>query len=430
MLSNKNKLLTEKIENTSRKKIDVASLKIDDKDISETQKNPKKFVDYLKKKVGYPQAFYNAVKAYPGTTLGANGVSLNDFNKKYKKKYIYDHEDKDIVLNSEARHLFDNSFQYISQFQGNLLKAGFDSLIYGGAALKIFSLIANIRDEENIFKTKDYDLTVYFESKRLTNRIILTNTLKIIDALLMWPENPNFGFLEFYILLDYKSEAGMNDVFTVLMSYGFELHLYAPKINREDAKKNMYSFKFIKLINKEFCIRIKLRFTDMERLIKESIYSYMKITYYYIKKVGEEFKVVNKFIPIELLIKNKKVDGMSRDVLLYHKFRLYVNREEVLLYNLMHLFYKYNHDTKNATIEMKKKEKKDVRDKKRLDLFFRIYCKLILKLVDEGEVRRRLELLKASEMDFKKSIGETLDTGVEMKNVIAYSWKEKGSKKK
>ena len=52
MLSNKNKLLTEKIENTSRKKIDVASLKIDDKDISETQKNPKKFVDYLKKKSG------------------------------------------------------------------------------------------------------------------------------------------------------------------------------------------------------------------------------------------------------------------------------------------------------------------------------------------------------------------------------------------
>ena len=405
MISNKEK--TMKI-NVPNKKINIESIKINSKEINETIINPKKFIHYLKKKVGYPETFYNAVKAYPGTEL-VNGLSINLFNKKYKKKYIYDHEDKDIVLNNESKHLFDNSFSYISNFQQNLLKTtGLQSIIYGGAALKIYSLIANIPDTENIFKTKDYDLNVYFETKRLTNRIILQNTLKIIDSFLLYPANPNFGFLEFYILLDYKSETGLNEAITILMEYGFELHLYAPKINKNNKTKNMYSFKFIKLINKEFCIRIKMRFTDITRLLEENIYSYMKITYYYIKKINDEFKVVNKFIPIELLIKNKKTDGLSKDILLYKKYNLHLNSEDVLLYNLMHLFYKYHFDTNNAGIIAKKKDGKDIRDEKRLNLFFKIYCKLILKIIDINEINKRLNKLKERESDFKKSISEIM----------------------
>ena len=57
---------------------------------------------------------------------------------------------------------------------------------------------------------------------------------------------------------------------------------------------------------------------------------------------NKEYKVVNKYIPIEILIKNKKKSNIE---LMKNKIELknniyYLYNPNTLLYNLMHLYYK------------------------------------------------------------------------------------------
>ena len=92
----------------------------------------KQFIKYLKT-LDFPNNNYTAMKLYPGTEL-INGKYINDFNKKYKKKYLYDHEDKNIVDNIVAKQLLNNSLPYISDIQQNLLDLNIENYISGGAA--------------------------------------------------------------------------------------------------------------------------------------------------------------------------------------------------------------------------------------------------------------------------------------------------------
>ena len=101
--------------------------------------NSKEFIKYLKT-LDFPDKNYNAIKLYPGTEL-INGKYINDFNKKYKKKYLHIHEDKNLLDNNiVAKQLFNNSLSYISKIQNNLLNIKIENYISGGAALKLYSL--------------------------------------------------------------------------------------------------------------------------------------------------------------------------------------------------------------------------------------------------------------------------------------------------
>jgi hypothetical protein len=361
----------------------------------------KEFIKYLKN-IDFPDKNYNAIKLYPGTEL-IKGIYVNDFNKKYKKKYLYNHEDQNILDDALSKQLFNNSLSYISKLQINLSNINIENYISGGAALKLYSLKDPIpKSNSNILMTKDIDLYLYYDEKKITNKIIFNNIFKIVDSCLLSIKDPNFSFLELYILVNFENSKKFNELIQIMLENSFELFTY-----NGNQKEDIYIFKFIKVINKEFCIRVKIKFLKIDRLIKEGIYSYTKLTYYYIKKIcNNEFKVVNKDIPIEILIKNKNksnLDLMKSSLNLYNNF-FYIYNEKTLLYNLMHLYYKYKFNMEDDAIQVKKNSGKDIRDEIRLNIFFKIFCKSYYNELSINNVNNKLNKLKDSCKKFKKNI--------------------------
>lgn len=361
----------------------------------------KQFIKYLKK-LDFPNKNYNAIESYPNTEL-INGKFINEFNKKYKKKYLYDHEDKNIFNNSIANQLFNNSLNYVSNIQHNLFNFNIENYISGGGALKLYAMKnKNIIGNLDIFMTKDIDIYLYLKEKKMNNSLIILNIFKIIDSVLLTIKNPNYAFLELYILIHFEDTKKFNELIKNMMENSFELFLY--KANKEN---NIYLFKFLKVINNEFCIRIKIKYLKIDRFLIENIYSYIKLTYYYIKKISNtNYKIINKYIPLELLIKNKNnsnLDLMKSNIHLYnYNFKIF--NEETLLYNLMHLYYKYRVNTGDITIDVKKESGKNIRDEKRLDLFFKIYCNDNYTNINNLNINKKLKKLKKSYKNFNNNI--------------------------
>lgn len=372
----------------------------------------KEFLKYLKK-LDFPEKKYDAVKSYPGTEL-INHKFVNDFNKKYKRKYLYDHEDKDIILNAVANRLFNESLPYISTLQKNLSESGTENYIAGGGAIKLYGSKCGMNVEKSFLITKDFDMYSYLDVKKIKALDILNNSMNVLNAILRYPQNPNFGFVETYMLIHYENKKQIKDIVEFYMEHGFDLHMYTPK-----HENNTYIFKFLKVINNEFCIRFKIKLLKIDDFIKNNIYSYSKITYYYIKRISnKEFKVVNKFIPIEFLIKNKEksnIEIMKNSITVKNKI-FYVYNENTLLYNLLHLYYKYRHNLVNKTIEKKKENGKNKRDEERLDYFFKIYCCTLGITLTNKDLNKKLDNLKKDEKKFIKDIEKIKDFKVIEKN--------------
>jgi hypothetical protein len=81
-----------------------------------------------------------------------------------------------------------------------------------------------------------------------------------------------------------------------------------------------------------------------------------------------------------------------------------VYNENTLLYNLLHMYYKYNYNTGNTKIPLKKQQGKDVRDEKRLNLFFTIYCKILHPKLKQKEIDEFLITFKSISEKFKENI--------------------------
>ena len=364
--------------------------------------NTKDFINYLKS-IGFPSKNYNAVKEYPNTKL-INGKFTNYFTKKYKKKFLYSHEDKNIILNNSANQLFNNSFQYISHLQHNLLKKNIENYISGGSALKLYSLLYNEKNNDKLFSTKDYDLYLYCNEKKINNKIIVNNIENIINSVVEINKFQNYAFIDLYTLINYENKDEFNQIIEIFLNNGYDLNTYFIKSTNEN---EIYEFRFLKIINKEFCLRIKIKFLNIENMINEGIHGYTKLTYFYIKKLPNNiFKVINKYIPVEILIKNKHKSNLEimKSSIKYFNNVFYIYNLNTLLYNLMHLYYKYNFNTTNITIDRKKIEGKNIRDKKRLDLFFKIYCNVLYPNLNNNNINLLLIKLKNNEKKFKNNI--------------------------
>lgn len=360
--------------------------------------NSKFFIKYLKDN-DFPNKNYTALTSYPDTKI-INGKQVSYFTNKYKKKFLYSHEDKNTITNSMSKKLFNESFKYISNFQHNLLKKNIENYISGGAAQKLYSILYNVQNNERILTTKDYDFYLYYDCIKIDNNIILTNTINIIDSIVEINKFQNYAFIELYILINYENQEKFDDIIKIFLESGYDLNTYLIKNN------NTYEFRFLKLINKELCIRLRIKILNLENLIKEKIYSYTKITYYYIEKVNNIYRTVNKYIPIELSVKNKRlsnIDIMKNSITINNK-EYFIYSLNTILYNLMHMYYKYNYNTENAGIIKKKEEKKNIRDKKRLDLFFKIYCKSLYNKQNNKNINDLYEKLIKNEKKFKKTI--------------------------
>ena len=354
--------------------------------------------------IGYPQKKYYAYQSYEGTQF-INKKPVSNFTRKYKKKFVYKHEDKDIVCNEKCMKLFDKSYDYMSNIQNNLLKRNITNYIAGGAGLKLYSLVADVKNTENVYLTKDYDLYLYYENAdkdKITNTTILNNISNITDSILEITGTPKYSFLELYMILHYTDNKDFYEMFKIFYDNGFDLYEYASIID-----KDVYTFKFVKLIGEEFCLRLKIKFSKIDELLKEKIYSYTKITFYKINRTPNgQFSVENVYIPLEILIKNKNdcnLELMKGEITVNNN-KYFIYNENTLLYNLLHMYYKYNHNTGNTKIPLKKEQGKDIRDEKRLNLFFTIYCKLLHPKLTQKKIDDLLKKLKAKSVEFKDNI--------------------------
>ena len=354
--------------------------------------------------IGFPQKKYFAYQSYEGTEF-INKKPVSNFTRKYKKKFVYKHEDKDIVCDEKCMKLFDKSYDYMSNIQNNLLKRNITNYIAGGAGLKLYSLAADVKNTENVYLTKDYDLYLYYENpdkNKITNNTILNNISNITDSILEITGTPKYSFLELYIVLHYENNNDFYEMFKIFYNNGFDLYEYASIID-----KDVYTFKFVKLIGEEFCLRLKIKFLKIDEFIKEKIYSYTKITFFKINRTPNgQFSVENVYIPLEILIKNKNdcnLELMKGEVTVNNN-KYFIYNENTLLYNLLHMYYKYNHNTNNTKIPLKKEQGKDVRDEKRLNLFFTIYCKLLHPKLTQKKIDDLLKKLKAKSVEFKDNI--------------------------
>jgi hypothetical protein len=354
--------------------------------------------------IGYPQKKYYAYQSYEGTQF-INKKPVSDFTRKYKKKFVYKHEDKDIVCDEKCMKLFDKSYDYMSNIQNNLLKKNITNYIAGGAGLKLYSLVADVKNTENVYLTKDYDLYLYYENPdkdKITNTTILNNISNITDSILEITGTPKYSFLELYMILHYTDNKDFYEMFKIFYDNGFDLYEYASIID-----KDVYTFKFVKLIGEEFCLRLKIKFSKIDELLKEKIYSYTKITFYKINRTPNgQFSVENVYIPLEILIKNKNdcnLELMKGEITVNNN-KYFIYNENTLLYNLLHMYYKYNHNTGNTKIPLKKEQGKNIRDEKRLNLFFTIYCKLLHPKLTQKKIDDLLKKLKAKSVEFKDNI--------------------------
>ena len=354
--------------------------------------------------IGYPQKKYYAYQSYEGTQF-INKKPVSNFTRKYKKKFVYKHEDKDIVCDEKCMKLFDKSYDYMSNIQNNLLKRNITNYIAGGAGLKLYSLVADVKNTENVYLTKDYDLYLYYENAdkdKITNTTILNNISNITDSILEITGTPKYSFLELYMILHYTDNKDFYEMFKIFYDNGFDLYEYASIID-----KDVYTFKFVKLIGEEFCLRLKIKFSKIDELLKEKIYSYTKITFYKINRTPNgQFSVENVYIPLEILIKNKNdcnLELMKGEITVNNN-KYFIYNENTLLYNLLHMYYKYNHNTNNTKIPLKKEQGKDVRDEKRLNLFFTIYCKILHPKLTQKKIDDLLKKLKAKSVEFKDNI--------------------------
>jgi hypothetical protein len=354
--------------------------------------------------IGYPKQKYFAYQSYEGTEF-INKKPVSNFTRKYKKKFVYDHEDKDIICDEKCMQLFDKSYDYMSQIQSNLLKRNITNYIAGGAGLKLYSLASDVKNTENVYLTKDYDLYLYYENSdkdKITNTTIINNISNITDSILEISGTPKYSFLELYIILNYTDNKDFYEMFKILFDNDYELYSYMSFVENDT-----YIFKFLKLIGEEFCLRLKIKFLKIDELLKEKIYSYTKVTFYKINRTPNgQFSVENVYIPLEILIKNKNdcnLELMKGEVTVNNN-KYFVYNENTLLYNLLHMYYKYNHNTGNTKIPLKKQQGKDIRDEKRLNLFFTIYCKLLYPKLKQKDIDDLLVKLKAKSVEFKDNI--------------------------
>jgi hypothetical protein len=86
----------------------------------------------------------------------------------------------------------------------------------------------------------------------------------------------------------------------------------------------------------------------------------------------------------------------------YNNNIFYILNEKSILYNLINMYYDY----KNLLniMEEKIKEGKNIRDEKRLDYVFKLYCKLFYKNMNNNSINKTLDLIKLKNKKFSKCI--------------------------
>lgn len=281
------------------------------------------------------------------------------------KKYIdYDKYNKKILLDDYLIEenindkLAYKSLKYISNIQIKLNEHKIKNYISGGFAL--FLYIEDIKKiPRKIIETKDIDLILFYEDKELTNIKIVNNLSNIINLCIK--KESNKKIIKLYIVINYNDKKEFNKIIHTLITQNFHLYTYLP-----DVKNNTYKLCFVKILNNIY-IKIIIKFVN--DIIKNNVYSYSILNYYYI----QNNKKINYYLPIEIIVvKKNNLSNIIGNKIYKYNHPFYVYNEKFLLYNLMYL--QYNYIIKNNSTLKRFDNKKNIRDTKRLYYFLYFYC--------------------------------------------------------
>ena len=141
--------------------------------------NSKEFINYLLES-NFPNTSYIAFKPYSKSNSNNNSQNKYkiDFNNKYKKKFLLDYPQKDKISENTANTLFFQSMDFMSKFQQNLLNNNIESYISGGGAQKLYAISINDYKKKNFLITRDYDLYLYYDNKKVVIKLSLVKLYK------------------------------------------------------------------------------------------------------------------------------------------------------------------------------------------------------------------------------------------------------------
>lgn len=376
-------------------------------DIENKKIKVKEFIKYLNG-INFPQEKYYAVYDYPNTIINNKNKRnpINEFTKKYKRKFLNDINLKDTLKkNNKVNDLFEDSINYVVEFQKNILKnKNMETYITGGSAIKLYSMLENNKSKNNsILTTTDFDMYLCIETSRMTNNLIIKELLNIINSVYSIIKNPNYMTLDIHLLLNFENTNSFIELVHFLMNNDYDLFKFNP-FNEGDCF--CYYFKFIKLINKEFCIKITIKFILFsDNLKKADKNAILLINNYYFDHL-QNFKLCYNFLPIELVIIKKNEENLKLigSTIKINNRLLYIFNEKAILYNLLNLAYKYQYLLDNKSIKNKLDSQKNKRDTLRLEYFFNYYCKIYYPQLTLDEKDKILNVMKSEIKNFSKAV--------------------------
>lgn len=367
----------------------------------------KEFIKYLNS-INFPQEKYYAIYDYPNKIIGNKNkkIPINEFTKKYKRKFLNDVDLRDTLKkNNKVNNLFEDSINYVVEFQKNILKnKNMETYITGGSAIKLYSMLDNNKNKnDSILTTTDFDLYLCIETSRMTNNLIIKELHNIINSVYLIIKNPNYMTLDLHLLLNFENTNSFIDLVHFFMNNDYDLFKFNP-FNEGDCF--CYYFKFIKLINKEFCIKITIKFILFSDNLKKADKSaILLINNYYFDHL-QNFKLCYNFLPIELVIIKKNEENLKLigSTIKINNRLLYIFSEKAILYNLLNLAYKYQYLLDDKSIKNKLDSQKNKRDNLRLEYFFNYYCKIYYPQLTLDEKDKILNVMKSEIKNFSKAV--------------------------
>lgn len=365
----------------------------------------KEFIKYLKS-INFPTEKYYAPYDYPNTNI-INKKPVNEFTKKYKKKFLNDVNLKDVLKkDNKINNLFEKSISYVAEFQKSILKnKNMETYITGGSAIKLYSMLDKKKNNNSlkILNTTDFDMYLMIDTPRITNNLIIKELLVIINSVISIIKNPNYSTLDLHLLLEFQNINNFIDIVNFFMNNDYDLFKFNP-YNEGDCF--CYYFKFIKVINKEFCIKMTIKFILFSDNLKKSEKNgILLINNYYFDHL-QNFKLCYNFLPIELVIIKKNEENLKligSSIKINNKL-LHIFNEKAILYNLLNLAYKYKYLMNNKSIKNKLEEQKNKRDNLRLEYFFNYYCNLYYPKLSHDERNKILNRMKSEIKNFSTSV--------------------------
>lgn len=280
-----------------------------------------------------------------------------DYYKFNKKILLDDYLPEEDIDNNK---LYNKSFNYISYLQKKLNDIHIENYIAGGFAISLY--LNNFKNvHKNIIIPSDIDLMLFFKKKELNNITIINNSINIVNYCIF--KNLNRRIIKLYNVIDYRSKREFDKIVEILYNNGYILYLYKPNL-----EKNDYKLFFVKIIKKIY-IKIIIKFTEFDNIVKNKIFCFSKLSDYYINNNKKINNILNTdFIFINSKIKTKLI---SNKIIKYNNL-FYLYNEKFIIYNLMYIYYNYTIKN-NSTLE-KIEQGKNKRDEQRLYYMLKYYC--------------------------------------------------------